>query len=312
MGGMVSGTGGALDASVGSGGIAGTADAGKVEAGTSKVQQIIRACAKAASCGAQIPPGVDGPFTVSLCINRFGYPGGLSTPVSGVVDPDVAKRLIDCASSATCADYFSCFGGDWLGLSRCREGANCKDNKLTQYDVGSPQFDCSVLGATCFELYSGAIRSCCNAKLCTDSLNTVTCNSTSGTYCHGWGAYFEFECGPNTVCNTDPSALCIGTGAPCSLQDPVTCSGDVASYCAGGKIATLDCGDNPFRSACGSKSYEPCVPRGSQCHPQGFEGNCQGSELSFCFDGEIKTIDCTSLGFKSCGAGVVGGARCVE
>lgn len=308
------GSAGIGDASVGDASVGGTGgfDASGVDASTPYTQQVIRACAKAASCGSAIPPTPNGPFGVSSCIDAFGQQSGGAMPVGAVFDPDIAQRLIDCTSASSCAEYFACFGGNWVGVSRCREGAGCKDNKLSEYASGSPTFDCTVLGATCFELYSGAIRSCCNQKLCTDSLNSVNCNGTKGSYCHGWGAYFEFDCADSgRVCSEDPTALCMGTGAACAPEQPVTCSGDVASYCSGGKLASVDCGKNPFRSACGSNAYEPCVPRGSDCSTD-YQGGCEGSALSYCFDGKIERIDCTSVGFSTCDVDLNGNARCRE
>jgi len=312
--------GGAAGAST-SGGLAG-GDAGEDGAADSGPpplpEQIARACVIATSCA---EPFVTTGYpwwllSPSTCADGFGqlgwYAQGFLSP-----DPELAARLLACAQAAApgdCEGFRSCFGGGWVTLSRCHEGAMCDGSKLVMMGE-TPFFDCAAIGATCVDLMSGAQRACCNAELCTD-FDQVTCDAggATGTFCHGWGAFMTFDCSlTGRVCTPDPYYLCEGTGAACDVTEPAPeCTGAVASYCAGGRLASFDCSQNELRSGCGGDTYGlPCIPRGSDCDPQGFAGACQGAELTLCVDGYLELVSCTDLGFSTCDLPAAGYARCL-
>jgi hypothetical protein len=110
-------------------------------------------------------------------------------------------------------------------------------------------------------------------------------------------------------------AVCTGSGAACEVGNVrSTCSGSVATYCAGGALATIDCSRNRFRTACSTVSFtEPCAPAGSECVPDSFRGECDGTKLKLCVDGKLVAVDCRDLGFPSCAdASSTDDARCRE
>lgn len=308
------GRGGALAGAGGSGGHAGMGGLGGLGGlgGTGGALDPVALCARAASCGdteATWPA-----FTASQCLDglaRFGW--HFSSPAT-LPDPALVERLSACAGAADCASYRACFGGDWLGLSRCREGATCVgDGELLQAWQGGPSFDCASLGATCADLWSGAARACCNAEPCTTS-TPIVCDGASASWCGGWGERVAFDCAASgRLCaeGADPwQGPCVGAGAPCAEGTPITCAGSVATYCSGGALASHDCGTTVFRTGCAEGGLDPCRPAGDECDEWLLE-TCEGDALVVCVDGLLTPVSCLDLGFAGC-AEQPTGARCVE
>src|SRR5262249_15377834 len=159
--------------------------------------------------------------------------------------------------SADCSAVHACFGGDWIDVSRCRDGAMCQGNSL---DGNGASFDCGTLGATCMDLWSNGIRACCNSAPC-PAPNDPSCTGTVASFCGGWGERVDFDCGKSgRVCQLDPFTPCAGTGAACDPMTPITCNGSVATYCSGGALAKLDCAAIPLRSACAAGQPSPWAP----------------------------------------------------
>ena len=280
------------------------------------LQQAIKACTIAASCAeGQSGIGITWPlFTPGACLDALGQLGWYRSGVGGVTDPDLVKLLLNCAVSSDCAKVMGCMGGSWFTLSRCREGATCKGNKLVPPAKSKPSFNCSAIGAKCMDLWSGAQRACCNAQSCSGA-NKVTCQGTRGTFCHGWGAHLDFDCGlTGRVCSTDPLSFCKGTGGTCANgKTPTICMGKAATFCSGGRLATVDCGRNLFRNRCAAGDlYRVCVPSGKACDPAQYLGQCAGSGLKICLDGLIVSVDCKKLGFNACDLPAGAAARCIN
>lgn len=271
---------------------------------------IVEACAVAATCAAQS----DFPlFTASACVDGFALLGWAYAPPSALPDPLLAVRILDCAAKAAgdCDAFRSCYGGDWVSLSRCREGGACTGSVMQGYPGGAA-FDCSAIGATCQDLWSGAIRACCNAVPCEQS-TSVVCDGTVATYCGGWGEHVAFDCAPtgqSCVPTSEPwLGVCKGA-EPCDSSAPTTCAGAVATFCSNGGLATYDCAKTSFRTRCAEGDpYERCVPKGDACLPM--QGDlCEGDALAVCVDGVRVPVDCGALGFGGCGITQNGG-RCL-
>lgn len=315
-GGTTTVTGGAGPGGAGAGGAgAGGAGGGGGSAGGGgtkpDLQSILEACVVARSCGNSGGWMTD---TVGSCLDGFSQLGWFYGAPPFLPDPQIAARLLSCAAEAPgdCGAFRSCFGGDWVSLPRCREGAYCQGQLLSSSPEG-PFFDCTVLGASCVDLWSGAQRACCNEDPCPQS-SGVVCDGTVASYCGPWGEDVEFDCGASRrTCQSDPLAPCVGTGDPCAEGSPAQCAGDVAFYCSAGRIATKDCGETQFRTACHQDApvYEvPCRPAGGECEAGAFE-SCQGATLRVCVDGDWTEVDCPSLGFPVCEE-TPDGARCAE
>ena len=305
----------AAGGSAGSGGDGGPAGGGGA-GGASLEDEIVRACVVASSCAALEGSGPWPAFSASTCVEAFGRLHWHYTALNALPDPSIAARLLLCASTAgagDCAAFRSCFGGGWVSFSRCREGGVCQGNTMLAGGPDGPGYDCEAIGATCMDLWSGAQRACCNAEVCTQS-SDIVCNGTQLQYCGGWGERVEFDCGASgRLCQSDPWYPCVGTGAACAYDDPVSCAGSVASYCSGGALATYDCSQVLGRSACaaGAPSHHvPCRPSGDACDPASYLGACKGDELVLCVDGALRVESCTALGFGACEPPDVAHARC--
>ncbi len=270
---------------------------------------VVSACVIAASCAATEPQlGVG--FSPSRCVDAFAWIGWTFAGPSAMGDPEIAARLLACAKTSDCAAFRSCYGGSWIDVTRCREGAQCQNNALV---AGKGlTFDCGAIGATCAVLWSDALRACCNATPC-DQPQPVSCKGTHASACGGWGERLDVDCAvTGRICKPGAPSYqaCAGPGAPCDPQTPVSCKGTVASYCASGSLASFDCASNGYRTACAAGSYLPCKPAGNACDPSSYAGTCQGTALSLCVNGTTKTVSCTALGFTTCKQPVNGTARC--
>lgn len=286
------------------------------DSGGNPLERALKACTITASCAmGKSTVGIAWPlFSPGACLDALGRQGWYKDGLGNTTDPALVKRLFDCATSADCNKVISCFGGNWISLSRCREGGTCSGNKLVTSATSVPYFDCSSIGSTCMDLYSGAQRACCNEKPCKGT-NKVTCQGKKGSYCHPWGAYIAFDCGlTNRICSTDAAAFCQGTGATCSRsKTPTSCKGAMASFCSGGRLASVNCGQNPYRSKCAAGSlYQACIPSGTECDPTQYIGACSGDGLKVCLDGRLEMVDCKKLGFDACDLPAGATARCIN
>lgn len=309
-----SSTGGGSSGGSSTGGGSST-DGGSVDAdaGVDHLEAVLEACAIATSCAEPGPPsGVWYAFTPSVCVDAFGELGRPQMPY--VSDPDVANLLVDCAHTSDCAAFRKCYGGGWVSLSRCREGGYCPgQTTLMTGGGGQATFDCAALGTSCVDLWSNALRACCEEP-CAGGTD-VACKGDVASYCGGWGERVELDCGlDGRTCQNDMSEPCVGKGAPCSAGQKVSCAGSVARYCSGGRLSTYDCKHSWSRTACadGAYSYAPCRAAGTDCDPSTYVGECQGDQLMVCVDGRLRGVSCNALGFDACDLPQVGYARCVH
>lgn len=289
-------------------------DQPRVDAGP-PAPNVLRACVIAGSCAlGQSSVGITWPhFSPGACLDAFGRLGWYESGLGNVSDPDLAQRLLKCTTTSDCAKLYACFGGNWISLSRCREGGKCQKDQMLALNNNAAYLDCSAFGATCTDLWSGAQRACCNAQPC-KTAPWIKCSGAKGTYCHGWAAFLAFDCAATgRVCNADHAAICRGTGAACKPGQPTTCAGSVATFCSGGRLASHDCAKSPYRSGCAAGTpYRACKPAGKACDPQQYMGQCAGSQLKVCQDGDIVSVDCKALGFAGCDLPAGAPARCVH
>lgn len=255
-------------------------------------------------------------MNASACVDGYSRLGWHYERPGSLVDPTIAQRVLECAeTTAGCEAFRECHGGDWVELGRCREGGFCEGNVMRSWQDG-PSFDCSSITSGCADLSSGALRACCNETPC-GTHSGLTCDGTVARWCGGWGESVSFDCAPSgRTCvdgGDDIESPCIGDGAQCALDAPVSCDGSVATYCSGGRLATFDCGQTPHRTACahGEPSYHaPCVAAGSACVPESYFETCDGQSIRVCVGGEVTSVGCSALGFSTC-EDTDRGARCI-
>jgi hypothetical protein len=282
---------------------------------------VVDACVIAVSCGK------DTYFdhqSVSACIGAFSQLGWSlrewHNPVPTFLpDPALAARILACAdeTGSDCEAFRTCYGGDWVSPFRWREEAYCDGNRLT-HASGGPSFDCGALGATCQDLppLIEIPRASCNAEPCTES-NGSECDGTVASFCRLTGEHVVFDCGASgRECQSAPEpGACVGTGAECDVDSSyVSCSGSVATYCSGGRLATYDCASNEHLTGCNDGVWwitPVCTAKAKSCSVWNQLDECAGAVIELCLDGERVDVDCTSLGFSGCDdSGQV--TRCTE
>ena len=304
------GTGGAREGTGGARGLGGAGTGGssswEPDAGPSQ-DPVLQACLLAASCGA---PGTS--LSPSACIAEFGK-------TASRWDDTMLNHLLSCAGATSCSELRSCWGGDLMTLSTVVYNGECIGNVISVEliaGVTPAQFDCGAIGGECAPMASGSIQAGCNLERCCNADPITTCNGAVASGCGGWCEYASIDCGrTGRQCEVqDGRAICVGTGPACDESTRVTCWSSVATYCAGGSLATIDCATTKYATACaeGATSLEPCTIRGKDCDPTSFVGQCDGSMVQLCVDGSIASFDCQSIGFPRCDLPSVGAAHCIE
>jgi hypothetical protein len=284
------------------GGLTGQGGAG----GGANGDRVMRACALAASCGA---PGSN--LSPSNCVAHFGRTASRGNDI-------MLNHLLDCAGASSCTEFRSCWGGDLMFLGVVPD-AECVGNTISVElikGVSPAQFDCGIVGGQCAYWATGAIIVGCSIRPCCSPEPFRACDGATATGCSDSCEYSSIDCvRSGRVCRIDGAhAVCVGSGAACDDSERVTCAGSVATYCAGGARATIDCATTMFATRCaaGERSYEPCAAAGKDCDPASFVGRCDGSTLRLCVDGSIAAIDCSSIGLPLCDLPSAGFARCRE
>ncbi len=263
-------------------------------------EEAARACVIVSSCMAGLKVDNHQLPTPGQCLDWFAYRDWprMSYTMDHAQEP--LRRVLRCTKKfTTCQALFTCYGGNWIGPSLCREGGSCMANRLVTMQNNVYMLDCPAYKAKCMNLPTGAIRGCCVAKSCGGTAAT-TCKGALGSHCM-LGVSFDFDCAPTgRLCTTAPGALCVGTGAKCPPGSKPKCAGTRATWCAAGRLSTYDCARNPFRSACDDNTLSmPCKPGDSQCAPS-WVGRCDGKRVMFCQNGTKESLDCAKLGFSGC------------
>ena len=278
--------------------------------GGSVVASAIETCVFASSCAAE---GNSGPrFTASTCLDGIARLGWWFESPETMPNPHYTKLLLECGQKAqpgNCVDLAGCFGAStWYGLSSCREGGQCdpgSPNGILSWDL-PVELHCSEPGSTCVNLWSDALRACCNTEMCAES--GVTCDGNKASICGGWGEHVNFDCGvTGQVCvpGSQPWTPCKGSGACDPMTMNVACMGNTAIWCSNGGYATYDCASTTYRTVCNEgvpSTMIPCRPAEYDCDPENGPDYCtmDGTSLRVCVNGAWQTVSCTQLGFDGC------------
>jgi len=277
-----------------------TADSG-LDGGT-VADEIVRLCALAASCG--YDASVTSP---SQCVEEFAKTASRGSDL-------VIDHLRGCANAMGCGEFNACWGGDLFSLEPIVWNGGCEGNVIRLRTSGnSVYFDCGKMGASCDQPATSGNSAVCNVRPCYGAgSESPSCAGTVLTTCGMWAEFVTIDCARvGLTCNADDrQAECVGSGAVCNpSSDKVTCSGSVATYCAGGAQATLDCANNPFATRCasGAPSTEPCAAAGTECEPSSYVGGCDDVGMKMCVNGYVVSVDCHALGLVSCTVPATGG-----
>ncbi len=242
---------------------------------------------------------------------------GPGIPPGTVYFPDV----LSCAEqAASCDDIYACLGAG----QTCNPAGTmpyCDQDVLYNCaDVGAVQgvlveADCTGQGLSCLSSPNGA-PSICADSFCDPETYTANCVGNVAYNCVGAGIV-EKDCSllfPGTTCGVAAEggfevAQCRGDGDSCDATFNPSCEGDDVSVCQDGFEyvrecpSGLPCGIDPGtnQASCGAMVTAGCTPE-----------TCDGAELTYCLDGEPRTLDCTEFGFGGCEQDdVFEQARCV-
>jgi hypothetical protein len=269
--------------------------------------EIVRLCALAASCGYYA--SVTSP---SQCVQEFAKTASRGNDL-------VLDHLRGCASARGCSEFSACWGGDLFSLGPIVWDGGCEGNRIRLPTFGSSvYFDCGKMGASCDQPATTGISAVCNVRPCYGAgSEPPSCAGTVLTTCGDWAEFVTIDCSRiGLSCNRDDrQGECVGSGAACKpSSDKVTCSGSVATYCAGGAQATIDCANNPFATRCasGAPSTEPCAAAGTECEPSSYVGGCDDVGMKMCVNGYVVSVDCHALGLVSCTVPATGGYACCK
>jgi hypothetical protein len=264
--------------------------------------EIVRLCALAASCG--YTASVTSP---SQCVAEFAKTASRGSDL-------VLDHLRGCANARGCSQLGSCWGGELFSLEPIVWDGRCEGDTIKLSSSGSTvYFDCRKLGASCDQPATTGIDATCNVRPCMGADRAdPSCAGTVLTNCGEWAEFVTIDCARiGLTCNVENrQGECVGSGAACNpSSDKVTCSGSVATYCAGGARATIDCAKNPFAARCasGAPSTEPCAPAGTECDPSSYVGGCDTLGMKMCVNGYVVSVDCHALGLVSCAVPATGG-----
>jgi len=222
----------------------------------------------------------------------------------------MVKKTLTCSQGLTasrdpCPGFRSCFGGTQWSFKSCQTGQRCDGSKRVSLSASDEYLDCKIASGTgCMETTTGSARACCVSPACP----ATACLGTLAAYCEPVGPFpgsawvwTEVDCAlDGLVCVNGPKGpSCEAPGPACDAASE-SCQGSVKSYCQI-KQAEVDCGKNPFRSACGAPGKGlVCSFEGSECNPEGFVDACDQGRLAVCVNGYKKMFDCRSAGFDTC------------
>jgi hypothetical protein len=279
----------------------------------------LRACAFDVSCKASrwwwtfdVSQG-QAPRSCLVDWNLNGLDGVACAPNATSCDAWLA-----CASHGHCPSWCAAQGlgpNDW-SLWTCDGDEVVVCDSTTGY--GIPWEDCAQQTMRCQRTNDSA--ACTDGNACTTPSNphcegprVVGCDSSTllrqSQDCSGnGGACVPFDYGPLQT------AACVspGAGTPCSASTPARCEGTVAVGCLFGHEVPFDCASPDLQGDCVplSGGYVTCVPRATECTPE-TPDSCDGVSFVTCGSNQkLARIDCTSLGFRTCGD-IGGRAGCI-
>ena len=238
-------------------------------------------------------------------------------PPPGPANTLYLPAIMDCVASAgDCSTVRECVGGG-AACDPDTFAPSCIGNSL-QYCVPTAEggavavTDCGDVGLQCLssDSFIGAVAQCAEGPC--DIGTDPSCDGDTARNCI-LGGWIQQSCAdmPDTTCAiTDEfgmdMAQCQGDGAECDLSHVPRCVGEDLRVCQGGKLYTMSC------PAGGSCEADPESEAGGCWGSTLFCGaeTCEGSQLTYCAEGETRHIDCKSYGFSDCVQGENGG-RCV-
>lgn len=207
-----------------------------------------------------------------------------------------AQNFVDCPNFITCVNggpsqpctgqtaYNACLDA---GVSRCIVGLS--HNLLS---------DCGGWNLSCRE---GTPTNYTNCSLGTcDAGVGVSCLGNIRVSCQKGSLWQVNDCSKleQAACGQLDGGLygCVGTGAPCTAP---RCEGDTVVFCLNGNEARYDCTKQELKCITDING-NPICRKGVDCDQNSFGETCNGTVLTYCDNGKLKTIDCAAAGLGTC------------
>jgi hypothetical protein len=264
--------------------------------------EVVEACIRLGTCGVQSP-------RLSDCVKDF------YGRLVGLGRRKLYEDMFRCANAGQgdCGAIRQCFGYARKPV-RCTLAsytARCEGDVAHTCDgiAGWEQvIDCAKGGLKCGTKEAGTgTEAVCGGGSCVVGQYQRECRDKQLWQCNG-GAIEIDDCTEEGLQCRDPAVGCEGPGRSCQDFAP-ECQGTEAVRCENGYVFRADCAKAP-----GDKRCEPtlakCVPAGTECDQGATFDQCEGTTLTVCLDGTIKTFDCAALGFVGCERGGTYGNPC--
>jgi hypothetical protein len=245
--------------------------------------------------------------------------GGLDA-VACAPNASTCDEWIACATHGHCASWCAVegYGSDAPDFLMCDgDDVIVCGNGTTGY--GTIWQDCAAQGMHCQVVGYGA--ACTDGNTCTRASNPH-CDGNRVVGCDGSTRLEQSQdcatgggqCVKVSLGTLGTTAGCTSSGStPCDLETYVpTCQGTVATVCALGSVASVDCAAKAISGSCVPSNGEvQCVPEASECTAN-TPDTCDGVIFVTCgTDQKLGRIDCTTLGFRTCGD-IGGRVGCIE
>lgn len=271
---------------------------------------------------------------IATCISDDGVNRTLQEIyLERTTNPYRTRAVLECLGAKTngCAAVTDCLGLQYSTDGGCGDAA-CAGNVYNECSGADFRLsvDCTKTARTCVP-QPGAYCVGAGETVCNESTTVGTCDGTTpvacvdgilqrGIDCAKYGA----TCGVITTYSGGGSMTgCKGASGACSgtsNDDAVTarwegvrCENGKLVGCVQNGLSTLDCAESGIGFTCfdspdgGSTSMAYCGTA-AECSPKSpwnkVAATCDGTSVVMCNGGKIEKIDCTSLGFTGCNAGL--------
>jgi hypothetical protein len=291
-----------------------------------------------------IPPAPSGPIDpaaaaraallIATCISDDGVNRTLQELyLERTSNPYRSRAVLECLATKTngCAAVTDCLGLRYSGDGGCGD-ASCTDNVYSECSGADFRLtvDCTKTGRTCIAK-PGAYCAANGEVECAEDTTAGLCDGTTpvacvdgllvrGRDCAQYGATCEvlytYQTGGSMTGCKGAAGACTGTSNDDALTarwEGVRCENGKLVGCLENGLATLDCAESALGFTCfdapdgGSTSAAYCGTA-AECSPKSpwakVAATCEGTSVVMCNGGKIEKVDCTSLGFTGCAAGL--------
>lgn len=291
-----------------------------------------------------VDPGPPGPIDpavaaraalfIATCISDDGVNRTLQQIyLERTTNPYRTRAVLECLGAKTngCAAVTDCLGLQYSTDGGCGDAA-CAGNVYNECSGADFRLsvDCTKTSRTCVP-QPGAYCVGAGETVCDESTTVGTCEGNTpvgcvdgvlqrGVDCAKYGAtcgvISTFSSGGKMTGCEGASGACTGTSnddAITARWEGVRCENGKLLGCVQNGLAPLDCAESAIGFTCfdapdgGSTSMAYCGTA-AECSPKSpwnkVAATCDATSVVMCNGGKISKLDCTTLGFTGCNAGL--------